>query len=48
MSKEIIIPTLRTFPGSEMFSFENRYEYDFARESIRRIIKPSVDSSRNL
>ena len=22
MSKEIIIPTLRTFPGSEMFSFE--------------------------
>ena len=28
MSKEIIIPTLRTFPGSEMFSFENRYEYE--------------------
>mgnify|MGYP003508353937 FL=1 len=28
MSKEIIIPTLRTFPGSEMFSFENRYNYE--------------------
>ena len=28
MSKEIIIPTLRTFPGSEMFSFENRYDYE--------------------
>lgn len=35
MSKEIIIPTLRTFPGSEMFSFENRYEYELRQRKHR-------------